>query len=130
MDKLKAIKNILYNSDVRNMRSTLAAIEGVIATPDGPVLSINVFDDEAGTGPLRVRVEMKSKKSYVQPKHIDATLDALGKYGDKLFGASECNDPDCPVHGTKACIESRATTDLSELFKNLEAELFKKGGAA
>lgn len=128
MDKLKAIRHILDNGDVRDMRSTLAAIEGVIGTPDVPVMSINVFDDHTGPGPLKVRIEMRSKKSRIQHKHIDATLNALGQYGDKLFGSSECDDPDCPVHGIKAGI--RANTDLFELFKNLEAELFKKGGAA
>lgn len=114
MNKLKAIQHILSNGDARDMRSTLTAIEGVMSATDGPVMSINVFDDESSAGPLKVRLEIRGDKSRVQPKHINAAFDSLGKYGDKLFGTkcAGCN-----------------MTSLQKMFEDVEAELFKNGGA-
>lgn len=126
ISRIKQIKRILKDHDVRDPRGALQAIEQVVAQkntdPRKPVAVIKVFDQPEGKGSLKSRVEIEYFKHRLEPRHLKAAIIATKASGDDIWGGpdeAQCDDPNHPVHGTEL---------LSELFKKFEeAALNKKG---
>ena len=131
ISRIKQIKRILKDADVRFPHNTIDAIRAVVvqskpekAEPAKPAVTIRVFDDPRSDGPLGSGVEIAFSRRSVEPRHLKAAMIAAQKLGDKLFADGEqCDDPDCPVHGVKSGIA--AMTTLDELFKQFEADAKK-----
>ena len=131
ISRIKQIKRILKDADVRDPRGALQGIAAVIAQPKPekaepakPAVTIRVFNDPRSDGPLGSGVEIAFSRRSVEPRHLKAAMIAAQKLGDKLFADGEqCDDPDCPVHGVKSGIA--AMTTLDELFKQFEADAKK-----
>lgn len=125
ISRIRQIKRILKEQDVRDPRGTVAAIAQVVATVppkngNSKVAVIEVRNEPSGTGPLKTEVTIGFSKSRLEPRHLIAVTLAIKDAGDKLFsGDGECNDPACPVHGS---------TTLNELFKQFEADAIKVAG--
>ena len=64
------------------------------------------------TGENKLNVMVKFDNKNLTAGHLAKVIDAMNDFGNDVFG-SECDDPDCPVHGTGA-------TDLGELFEKFE----------
>lgn len=114
-NKLKEITNVIYNSDVRDPRATLAAIEGIIGRkeekPRKPTIRLELISTKTGSA-----VRIKYDRNNITPKDVEAARQSLMEFGLDVFG--ECDDPNCPVH-------DNVTTDLGALFAKFEAELQK-----
>jgi len=128
ISRINQIKRIVKGHPVTDPRGALLAIEAVLdqpkpADPAKRVVSIKVFDNPGSSKPMQAKIVVEFSNSRIEPRHLIATIASLQDLGNQLFGAEgECDDPDCPVHGKGA-----ATTDLGELFKQLEAEAKSKG---
>ena len=133
ISRIKQIKRILKNADVRDPRGALQAIAAVIVQskpekaadqqvqPTKPAVTIRVFNDPRSDGPLGCGVEIAFSRRSIEPRHLKAAMIAAQQLGDKLYADGEqCDDPDCPVHGVKSGI-----TTLDELFKQFEADAKK-----
>lgn len=114
--KLKQIAAILANHDVRDPRGALLAIEKVVAQPKAkkpkapkPLLQLALVK----TGPKTGTVTVKFDRDNLKPSHVVKVIESLEQFGSDTFGDEQCDDPNCPVHGTGA-------TDLGELFKQFE----------
>lgn len=119
ISRIKQIKRILKEHDVRDPRGALQAIKQVVAQPkadkpeqvvegDKPLLQMVLVK----TGENRLNVMVKFDSKNLKPGHLVKVIDAMKDFGNDTFG-SECDDPNCPVHGTGA-------TDLGELFEKFE----------
>ena len=124
ISRIKQIKRILKDHDVRDPRGALQAIEQVVAQPKAkkpkapkPLLQLALVK----TGPKTVSVAVQFDKDNLKPRHVVTTIESLEEFGADIFGSEQCDDPECPVHG-------KATSDLGALFKKFEeAALNKKG---
>lgn len=114
ISRIKQIKNIIYNSDVRDPRATLIAIEEVLSQ-DKPAPApkawsgkriIKITGHRAGD---RVGVTIRSDNSLSEAQLLGVVA-ALQKHREIKFG---------PV--AKKC-------DFSELFKHFEADAIKATG--
>ena len=119
-NKLKQIAAILANDDVRDPRATLRAIEQVLSATESPVATIKVFDNPESKSALKCGVEIRFSRSRVEPRHLNAALAGIAEFGDNLFSSGECDDPDCPVHGAEAGVDSFIKDQLEKLAKNKE----------
>lgn len=126
ISRIKQIKRILKEHDVRDPRGALQAIEQVVAQknidPRKPVAVIKVFDQPEGKGQLKSQVEIEYSKRRLEPRHLKGAIIATQACGDDIWGGpdeAQCDDPNCPVHGTGA-------TDLGELFKKFEEAALNK----
>ena len=126
ISRIKQIKRILKDHDVRDPRGALQAIEQVVkqksTDPRKPVAVIKVFDQPEGKGQLKSQVEIGYSKRRLEPRHLKGAIIATQACGDDIWGGpdeEQGGDPNCPVYGTEA---------LSELLKKFEeAALNKKG---
>ena len=135
ISRIKQIKRVLSDADVRYPNNTIDAIRAVVtqpkaekpADPAKPVATIRVFNSQDSGKPLGTKIVVEFSKTGLEPRHLIATIASLQDMGDEVFGGGdgECDDPNCPVHGVKAGIESHATTDLGELFKKFEEDAIK-----
>lgn len=131
ISRIKQIKRILKDADVRYPNNTIDAIRAVVvqpksekAEPTKPLVTIRVFNDPRSDGSLKCGVEIVFSRRSVEPRHLKAAMLATLQLGDKLFASDEqCDDPDCPVHGVKG-----ATVTLDELFKQFAADAKKDSG--
>jgi hypothetical protein len=110
--KLKEIKRILKEHDVRDPRGALQAIEGVINTERGypkPIFKLEVID-HGDRGECRY----KSGKD-IEPKHLGLAIDTIRDLAVKKAKerGDECKPPIKEL--------------LEHLFEKFEAELQKKG---
>ena len=126
ISRIKQIKRILKEHDVRDPRGALQAIADVIAQPKPdpikPLLQLQLVR----TGEKQATSEVKCDRENLKPTHLGFAIESLNDFGNDLFGA--CDDPNCPVHGTNA-VAGAGLVSLGELFKKFEAEaLAKKGG--
>ena len=121
ISRIKQIKRILKDHDVRDPRDALLAIEQVVAQPkvekseqvvegNKPLLQLVLVK----TGDKKINVAVKFDSQNLTPRHLGKVIDSLHEFGNDVFGG-ECNDPNCPVHGTGA-----EPADLGELFKKFE----------
>lgn len=124
ISRIKQIKRILKEHDVRDPRGALAAIEQVAFQPKAekpeqvePLLTLTM----TRTGKNTMEAAVRFDKENLQPRHVTKAIESLQDFGNDVFG--ECNDPDCPVHG-----ENAKPTSLNELFKQFEAEAQKAAG--
>ena len=124
ISRIKQIKRILKEHDVRDPRGALQAIEQVVKQPKAekseatkPLLQLALVR----TGPKNVSVAVQFDKNNLAPRHVVKVIESLEQFGSDIFGGEECNDPDCPVHGKAA-----ATEPLSELFKKFEEAALNK----
>ena len=114
--RIKQIKRILKDHDVRDPRGALKAIEQVVEQPKAeqptegnkPLLQMVLVK----TGDNKLNVAVKFDNKNLTAGHLAKVIDAMNEFGNDVFG-SECDDPDCPVHGTGA-------TDLGKLFEKFE----------
>jgi hypothetical protein len=115
ISRIKQIKRILKDGDVRDPRGALAAIEQVLAakparTEPKPVIKLEVID-HGDRGELRI----KSHKQ-IEPKHIGLAIDGLR---------------DLAIKKTRECNECKGKPPVKELLETLfaqfEADLQKKG---
>lgn len=128
ISRIKQIKRILKDADVRYPNNTIDAIRAVVvqskpekAEPAKPAVTIRVFDDPRSDKPLGCGVEIAFSRRSIEPRHLKAAMIGAQQLGDKLYADGEqCDDPDCPVHGVKSGI-----TTLDELFKQFEADAKK-----
>ena len=118
ISRINQIKRILAHGDVRDPRATLRAIEQVLVAADTPVATIKVFDHPESKGALAATVEIEYSGKRLEPRHLNAALAGITEFGDNLFGSSECDDPDCPVHGAEAGVDSFIKDQLEKLAKN------------
>lgn len=129
ISRIKQIKRILKEHDVRDPRGALNAIEQVVKQPKS--IPLTEADKPAAepllqlalvrTGPKTVTVTVKFDRDNLAPRHVVKVIESLEQFGSDTFGGEQCDDPNCPVHGTGA-------TDLGELFEKFEeAALNKKG---
>ena len=121
ISRINQIKRIVKDHPVTDPRGALLAIEQVLAQKepkDGRVISIKVFDVPGSKSALKCGVEIKFSRSRVEPRHLNAALAGITEFGDNLFGSSECDDPDCPVHGAEAGVDSFIKDQLEKLAKN------------
>lgn len=116
-NKLKQIAAILANDDVRDPRATLRTIEQVLSATESPVATIKVFDNPGSKGPLKTTVSIEYSDSRIEPRHMAAVVLAIGDFADQRV-AEECNDPDCPVHGAEAGVDSFIKDQIEKLAKN------------
>ena len=116
ISRIKQIKRILKEHDVRDPRGALQAIAKVVEQPkteqptegNKPLLQMVLVK----TGENKLNVMVKFDNKNLTAGHLAKVIDAMNDFGNDVFG-SECDDPDCPVHGTGA-------TDLGELFEKFE----------
>ena len=115
ISRIKQIKRILKEHDVRDPRGALKAIEQVVAQPKAaaekptkPLLQLVL----TGAGDKMLNLAVKFDPNNLKPDHVVRVINLLQEFSNDTFGG-ECNDPNCPVHGTGA-------TDLGELFEKFE----------
>ena len=100
ISRIKQIKRILKDQDVRDPRITLGAIERVLAQPKAdtpkPILTLTLTRTDKRT----LAVVIKSNSEVLEAKHVVAAMESLDEFGQENFG--QCDDPDCPVHGAEA----------------------------
>lgn len=130
ISRIKQIKRILKEHDVRDPRGALNAIEQVVKQPKS--IPLTEADKPAAepllqlalvrTSPKTVAVTVKFDRDKLTPYHVVKVIESLEQFGSATFDGEQCDDPDCPAHG------KAAVTDLSELFEKFEeAALNKKG---
>jgi len=129
ISRIKQIKRILTNSDVRDPRAALIAIEAIVVAKEAepakklkPVFSIHVYDH--GNGDISVALEAKNEDK-VKPSHGYAAIKALHSYADKRAQA-EIKEKISPQEGCNGCNPARASID--ELFKQFEQDIIKTAG--
>ena len=114
ISRIKQIKRILKDWDVRDPRGALDAIKEVTDQPKPaaekpakPLLemTLNRFGN-------KVVCAVKFDPNNLKPIHVAKTIESLKDFANDVF-SGECDDPNCPVHGD-------AATDLGELFKKFE----------
>ena len=113
--RLKQIKKIVKEHDVRDPRGALAAIEQVLAQPKEakdkgptPILKLSLVRTNSAV----LGCVIKTDPEQLQPKHVTVAIESLIEFGNEKYGSSGCDDPDCPVHGTVAPVSSDALKDL------------------
>lgn len=124
ISRIKQIKRILKEYDVRDPRGALQAIATVVEQKkpeaDKPAKPLfNMTLDRKGN---KTVCTIQFDREKLKPGHVVKAIDLLNEFGSDVFGG-ECDDPDCPVHGKAA---AGVETTLGELFKQFEAEA-KKG---
>lgn len=119
ISRIKQIKRILKEHDVRDPRGALQAIEQVVSQPKAekpettkPLLQMALIK----TGPKTLEIAVQFDRDNLQPRHLVKAIESLNEFGNDVFGG-ECDDPTCPVHGNAA---AAAAEPLSELFKKFE----------
>lgn len=125
-NKLKQIQAILANEDVRDLRATIKAIQGVLSADEAPVAVIEVFNNPGSDGPLKATVVIDYSTKRLEPRHMKAVCNTIQEFAIARAEEEVCNDPNCPVHGD-------ASKEFGELLKKLEEATIaalKKGGAA
>ena len=117
--RLKQIKKIVKKHDVRDPRGALAAIEQVLAQPKEPkdkgptpILQLSLVRTNSAV----LGCVIKTDPEQLQPKHVTVAIESLIEFGTEKYGQSECNDPECPVHGEST---KTTSTDLKELFDKI-----------
>lgn len=117
ISRIKQIKRILKEHDVRDPRGALQAIEQVVSQPKAekpettkPLLQMALIK----TSPETLEIAVQFDRDNLQPRHLVKAIESLNEFGNDVFGG-ECDDPNCPVHGNAA-----AAGPLSELFKKFE----------
>jgi hypothetical protein len=120
ISRIKQIKRILAEHDVRDPRGALQAIATVVeqkkpAAEKPPKPLFNMTLDRVGN---KTTCTIQFDREKLEPGHVVKGIDLLNKFGSDVFGG-ECDDPDCPVHG------ENKVTGLDELFKKFEAEAQK-----
>ena len=103
ISRIKQIKRILKDWDVRDPRGALDAIKEVTDQPKPAA--------EKPTKPLlemtltrfgnKVVCAVKFDPNNLKPIHVVKTIESLKDFGNDVFGG-ECDDPNCPVHGDAA----------------------------
>jgi hypothetical protein len=108
--RIKQIKRIIANADVRDPRATLIAIEDVLSQekPKKPVPALMFIAERINES--RMGVTIKSDKSLTEPE-MCGLIDTMRKHREVVFGS-----PDAQV------------MPLHELFAALEADLVKAAG--
>src|SRR5574343_306657 len=94
--RIKKIKRIVKDHDVRDPRGALEAIENVLKQakepkaklPD-PVLTLTL----TRTGKSTLACIIKSDHEVLKPQHILAAMESLDEFGSEKFG-KDCDDPD------------------------------------
>lgn len=136
VSRIKQIKNIIHNTDVRDPRAALIAIEKVLQEPKPKkpkkesvapaILQLTLVKLADSTTGCAVSFD----PDQLKPAHVITALTALDEFGQDKFGTStQCDDPDCPVHGTKKTIAGTpVVTLINELFKQFEGEAIKAAG--
>ena len=120
ISKLKQIKRIVKNHDVRDPHGAIAAIEEVLAQPkkpkdkgQTPILQLTL----TRTNSAILGCVIKTDHEQLQPKHVTVAIESLIEFGNEKYGQSECNDPECPVHGSNNTQSTSA--ELKELFDKI-----------
>ena len=121
--RIKQIKRILKDHDVRDPRGALQAIEEVLKQkkpaaekPTKPL--INMTLDRVGN---KTTCTIEFDREKLKPGNVVKAIDLLQQFGSDVFGG-EWDDPDRPVHG------ENKVGGLDELFEKFEAATLKKGG--
>ena len=104
ISRIKQIKRILKDWDVRDPRGALDAIKEVTDQPKPaaekpaePLLQLVLTK----TGPNSAAVTVKYDRKNLNPIHVIKVIESLNDFGNDVFGG-ECDDPNCPVHGNAA----------------------------
>ena len=116
--KLKEIKRILKEHDVRDPRGALLAIEQVISRKS---VTKQVLKLEAIDHGDRAALHIKSLKN-IEPKHVRLAIDGLRELADRK--AAQCEAGECAT-----CTDRPPVKELlANLFAQFEAEQLKRGG--
>lgn len=112
--RIKQIKHIIANADVRDPRTTLIAIEDVLSQgkpkkAKKPVPALMFIAERINES--RMGVTIKTDKSLTEPE-MNGLIDTMRKHREVVFGSADAQA--MPLH---------------ELFAALEADLVKEGGA-
>lgn len=104
ISRIKQIKRIIAEHDVRDPRGALFAIEEVLkqkkpaADKQPPKPLFNMTLDRVGN---KTTCTIQFDREKLKPGHVVKAIDLLQEFGSDVFGG-ECDDPDCPVHGKNA----------------------------
>jgi hypothetical protein len=125
ISRIKQIKRIIAEHDVRDPRGALFAIEEVLKQkkPKAEAQAKPLFNMTLDRVGNKTVCTIQFDREKLKPGHVVKAIDLLNEFGSDVFGG-ECDDPDCPVHGKAA---AGVETTLGELFKQFEAEAKNKG---
>lgn len=110
ISRIKQIKRILANGDVRDPRAALVAIEAIVSQekPKKPVPALVFIAERINES--RMGVTIKTDKSLTEPE-MNGLIDTMRKHREVVFGSPDAQ-----------------TMPLHELFAALEADLVKAAG--
>lgn len=123
ISRIKQIKQIVKDHPVTDPRGALAAIEQVLAQPKEPkdkgptpILQLSLVRTNSAV----LGCVIKTDPEQLQPKHVTVAIESLIEFGNEKYGQSECNDPECPVHGESAIQSATVSSEeLKDLFDKI-----------